>query len=133
MSEASGMLGMRGEDKKRSEAAAVYSKYPAPFLRDVKGAKTKELLARDEDVQVLHGFETTGNAIRFSPCAIQKVVHVRCVLGGTAGRRGNRRGGLNLFYPLAGLQMSPTSRSRLVSRRVAFRASLDRARAVARC
>ena len=32
-----------------------------------------------------------------SPCTIQKLVHVRRVLGGTAGRRGNRRGGLYLL------------------------------------
>jgi hypothetical protein len=28
---------------------------------------------------------------------LEKLVHVRRVLGGTAGRRGNRRGGLYLF------------------------------------
>jgi len=40
----------------RAAAAAVYQKYKAPFLQSIPGAKSKELLVRDEDVQVLHGF-----------------------------------------------------------------------------
>lgn len=31
-------------------AAAVYQKYKAPFLENIGGAKSKELLVRDEDV-----------------------------------------------------------------------------------
>lgn len=46
----------------RSAAAAVYTKYKEPFLSQVKGARSKDLLVRDEDVQVLHGFDTTENA-----------------------------------------------------------------------
>ena len=42
--------------------AAVYSKYKAPFLSDVAGAKSKDLLVRDEDVQVLHGFDSVAHA-----------------------------------------------------------------------
>ena len=42
----------------RAAAAAVYSKYKAPFLNDIAGAKSKDLLVRDEDVQVLHGFDS---------------------------------------------------------------------------
>ncbi|VEA39866.1 Uncharacterised protein [Salmonella enterica subsp. enterica] len=38
------------------------SKYKAPFLNTIAGATSKELLIRDEDVQVLHGFETTAQA-----------------------------------------------------------------------
>lgn len=46
----------------RAAAAAVYSKYKAPFLSDVAGAKSKDLLVRDEDVQVLHGFDSVAHA-----------------------------------------------------------------------
>jgi len=40
----------------------VYTKYKQPFLSDVPGAQSKDLLIRDEDVQVLHGFDTTKSA-----------------------------------------------------------------------
>jgi hypothetical protein len=46
----------------RAAAAAVYEKYKAPFLQTVPGAISKQLLIRDEDVQVLHGFDTVANA-----------------------------------------------------------------------
>lgn len=46
----------------RPAAAGVYQKYKAPFLNTVTGAKSKELLVRDEDVQVLHGFDTKESA-----------------------------------------------------------------------
>ncbi len=46
----------------RTAAAGVYQKYKAPFLDTVTGAKSKELLVRDEDVQVLHGFDSAENA-----------------------------------------------------------------------
>ncbi|MCG8274685.1 hypothetical protein MIC97_24725 [Aquamicrobium sp. NLF2-7] len=46
----------------RAAAAEIYSKYKGPFLDGVQGAKSKELLIRDEDVQVLHGFDTAANA-----------------------------------------------------------------------
>lgn len=46
----------------RAAAAGVYEKYKAPFLNTIAGAKTKELLVRDEDVQVLHGFDSLDNA-----------------------------------------------------------------------
>ena len=45
-----------------SAAAGIYSKYRAPFLETIKGATSKELLLRQEDVQVLHGFETLEDA-----------------------------------------------------------------------
>jgi hypothetical protein len=50
------------EEKNRSNAGAVYTKYKQPFLSDVPGAQSKALLLRSEDVQVLHGFDTTKNA-----------------------------------------------------------------------
>jgi hypothetical protein len=46
----------------RPSAAAVYQQYKQPFLDTVKGATSKELLVRDGDVQVLHGFATAGDA-----------------------------------------------------------------------
>lgn len=46
----------------RAVAAGVYEKYKAPFLNTIAGAKTKELLVRDEDVQVLHGFDNLDHA-----------------------------------------------------------------------
>lgn len=49
-------------DTNRAAAAGIYQKYKAPFLNTITGAKSKELLLRDEDVQVLHGFDTKENA-----------------------------------------------------------------------
>ncbi|BDH44204.1 hypothetical protein TUM12370_02480 [Salmonella enterica subsp. enterica serovar Choleraesuis] len=46
----------------RPAAAAVYQRYKAPFLKTIAGAVSKELLIRDEDVQVMHGFETQQQA-----------------------------------------------------------------------
>jgi len=46
----------------RPTAAGVYNKYKQPFLDDIKGSASKELLIRDEDVQVLHGFENVEDA-----------------------------------------------------------------------
>ncbi|WP_373077566.1 hypothetical protein [Fusobacterium varium] len=46
----------------RPAAAKVYNDYREPFLKEIKGAISKELLIRDEDVQVLHGFDSIENA-----------------------------------------------------------------------
>ena len=46
----------------RPAAVEVYTKYKQPFLATVPGATSKELLVRDEDVQVLHGFKSIGDA-----------------------------------------------------------------------
>lgn len=46
----------------RPAAAKVYTDYRQPFLDQINGAVTKELLVRDEDVQVLHGFNCVENA-----------------------------------------------------------------------
>lgn len=48
--------------KDRVKAGAVYSKYKAPFLATISGAESKELLIREEDVQVLHGFDSRASA-----------------------------------------------------------------------
>jgi hypothetical protein len=49
-------------DANRAAAAAVYRDYKAPFLNTIAGAKSKELLVRVEDVQVLHAFDSLDNA-----------------------------------------------------------------------
>jgi hypothetical protein len=48
--------------KDRPAAAAVYAKYKSPFLTTIPGATSKQLLVRDDDVQVLHGFKSTKEA-----------------------------------------------------------------------
>ncbi|MGW3729710.1 hypothetical protein [Streptomyces sp. F001] len=50
------------EPANRIAAAGVYEKYKQPFLDTVPGAISKQLLVRDEDVQVLHGFQTVADA-----------------------------------------------------------------------
>jgi hypothetical protein len=44
------------------ENVHVYQRYKTPFLSTIAGAKSKELLVRDEDVEVLHGFDTAEQA-----------------------------------------------------------------------
>lgn len=60
----------------RAAAAGVYQKYKTPFLTTIDGAISKELLVRDEDVQVLHGFTTVAQAQKYlnSPLFTQDVV-----------------------------------------------------------
>lgn len=53
---------MRIDAAQRPAAAAVYTKYRQPFLDTIAGATSKQLLIRDEDVQVLHGFDTAEHA-----------------------------------------------------------------------
>ncbi|WP_237739800.1 hypothetical protein [Pedobacter arcticus] len=49
-------------DADRASAAGVYLKYKQPFLKQINGAVSKELLIRTDDVQVLHGFKTQVDA-----------------------------------------------------------------------
>lgn len=53
---------MKVDEADRPAAAEVYRKYLRPFLDTVPGATSKQLLVRDDDVQVLHGFDTTEHA-----------------------------------------------------------------------
>ncbi|GIN73354.1 hypothetical protein J14TS2_38290 [Bacillus sp. J14TS2] len=46
----------------RAAAAKVYTSYKEPFLTSIPGAVSKDLLIRDEDVQVLHGFNNVEEA-----------------------------------------------------------------------
>lgn len=56
---------MKIAPEKRPEAGGVYTKYRQPFLSSIPGAKSKDLLLRTEDVQVLHGFDSKANAERY--------------------------------------------------------------------
>ncbi|MGN1317958.1 MAG: hypothetical protein ACI4VF_03010 [Lachnospirales bacterium] len=53
---------MKINEENRPAAAKVYSDYRGPFLKEIKGALTKDLLVREEDIQVLHGFDSEENA-----------------------------------------------------------------------
>lgn len=56
---------MKIDAEKRPAAAKVYTDYRGSFLAEIKGALTKDLLVRDEDVQVLHGFDSVENAAAY--------------------------------------------------------------------
>lgn len=53
---------MKIDNNNRQAAAKVYTDYRGPFLETIEGALTKDLLIRDEDVQVLHGFDSVEHA-----------------------------------------------------------------------
>lgn len=53
---------MKISEQNRAAAAKVYADYRKPFLETIPGAMSKELLVRAEDVQVLHGFDSTAHA-----------------------------------------------------------------------
>jgi predicted HAD superfamily hydrolase len=53
---------LKVNDVDRTTAAGVYLKYKQPFLKQIKGAVSKELLIRIDDVQVLHGFKSQADA-----------------------------------------------------------------------
>jgi len=53
------------KSENRENAGGVYAKYKEPFLTQVKGATSKDLLLRTEDVQVLHGFESEADATAY--------------------------------------------------------------------
>lgn len=53
---------MKINDENRPAAAKVYNGCRPPFLYTIPGALSKELLIRQEDVQVLHGFDSVEHA-----------------------------------------------------------------------
>ncbi len=61
---------MRIDDDNRPAAVKVYTDYRGPFLDTIPGALTKELLVRDEDVQVLHGFDSMEHAQAYLTSAL---------------------------------------------------------------
>jgi hypothetical protein len=50
---------------RRGAAGDIYHRYKGPFLSTIAGAKSKDLLLRDDDVQVLHGFDSTEHAAAY--------------------------------------------------------------------
>jgi hypothetical protein len=54
----------------RAKAGAVYLKYKPTFLAMIPGAESKELLLREEDVQVLHGFDSRASAESYLKSAL---------------------------------------------------------------
>lgn len=55
-------ISMKIDHTNRPAAAKIYTDYWNPFLRAIPGALTKNLLIRDADVQVLHGFDSVEHA-----------------------------------------------------------------------
>ena len=62
MSKAYLKIALKISEANRPAAAGVYAKYKQPFLDTIKGAVSKELLIRNENVAVLHGFNTVADA-----------------------------------------------------------------------
>jgi hypothetical protein len=60
------------DGSQRPAAAKIYTDYRQPFLDQIKGAVSKDLLIRDEDVQVLHGFDNVENAKAYLDSAMFK-------------------------------------------------------------
>ena len=56
------LITLKITDRNREAAAGVYAKYKQPFLDTIEGARSKELLIRDENVAVLHGFDSPKSA-----------------------------------------------------------------------
>ncbi len=56
---------MKIKESDRQSAAKVYFDYREPFLNTIEGAISKDLLVRDEDVQVLHGFDSKEHAAAY--------------------------------------------------------------------
>jgi hypothetical protein len=61
---------MKVPAKDRVKAGEVYAKYKQPFLATIPGAESKELLLREEDVQVLHGFDSRASAESYLTSAL---------------------------------------------------------------
>jgi hypothetical protein len=61
---------MKVPTKDRVKAAAVYSKYKDRFLTTIPGAESKELLVREEDVQVLHRFDSRASVESYLKSAL---------------------------------------------------------------
>lgn len=53
---------MKIGEANRPAAEKVYTDYRQPFLDTIEGALTKDLLIREQDVQVLHGFDSAEHA-----------------------------------------------------------------------
>jgi len=56
---------MQIDEANRPAAGEIYADYRRPFLETIPGAITKDLLIRNEDVQVLHGFDSVEHAVAY--------------------------------------------------------------------
>ncbi len=56
---------MKIKESDRPSAAKIYFDYRQAFLDTIAGAMTKEMLVREEDVQVLHGFDSKEHAAAY--------------------------------------------------------------------
>ena len=65
---------MKVNESDRAAAASVYTKYRQPFLDTIAGAVSKQLLVRQDDVQVLHGFTSMAEGYLKSDLFNQDVV-----------------------------------------------------------
>jgi len=61
---------MKVSGANRPRAGAIYAKYKPAFLATVPGAESKELLLREEDVQVLHSFDSRKAAESYLASAL---------------------------------------------------------------
>jgi hypothetical protein len=61
---------MKVHARDRQKAGEVYAKYRPAFLTTIPGAESKELLLREEDVQVLHGFDSRASAESYLKSAL---------------------------------------------------------------
>ncbi|AGB73448.1 hypothetical protein RHSP_00552 [Rhizobium freirei PRF 81] len=70
----------------RRAAIGIYQKYKETFLTDI-GATSKELLIRDDDVQVLHGFNSVEDAgpISKANSSTTTTSPIEAAAGGSAG------------------------------------------------
>jgi hypothetical protein len=90
-----------------------YGKNPNVFTEHARASnelrvRLFRMAIEDEKTGLDRGDQPGERLETVSPCTIQKLVHVRRVLGGTAGRRGYRRDGLYPFrrWRLEGLTVS---------------------------
>ncbi len=56
---------MKIDSANRPAAAKVYTDYRGPFLKEIEGVLTKDLLIREDDVQVLHGFDSVEHTAAY--------------------------------------------------------------------
>lgn len=63
---------MKIDSANRPAAAKIYTDFRGPFLAQIQGAVSKDLLIRDEDVQVLHGFDSVESATGYLDSAMFK-------------------------------------------------------------
>lgn len=75
--------------EKRPAAVKIYTDYRQPFLDTIPGALTKNLLVRDEDVQVLHGFDCIENATEYLSSNMFLEDGLRCLAAFMGGGAGN--------------------------------------------